>query len=134
MLAIQCWIPHLPLKLDTLNHYYRLVAPDNILCSWIIFLKICLYMYYPFMPSGFFYFNSLDSFISYIRSVWLVFITVMFFFLEISELNANSVDPDQTPSSAASDLGLHCLPVSLLWDARLIWVKSKISSCWIVSL
>ena len=27
----------------------------------------------------------------------------------ISELNANSVYPDQTPHSAASDLGLHCL-------------------------
>ena len=29
------------------------------------------------------------------------------------------MDPDQTPRSAASDLGLHCLPMSLLWDARL---------------
>ena len=37
--------------------------------------------------------------------------------------NTNSVDPDQTPHSAASDLGLHCLPVSLLWDARHKWVK-----------
>ena len=27
-------------------------------------------------------------------------------FVEISELNANSVDPDQTPRSAASDLDL----------------------------
>ena len=44
-------------------------------------------------------------------------------FVEISELNANSVDPDQTLHSAASDLGLHCLPASLLWDARLIWVN-----------
>ena len=26
---------------------------------------------------------------------------------------ANSGDPDQTPSSAASDLGLHCLPITL---------------------
>ena len=26
--------------------------------------------------------------------------------------------PDQMALSAASDLGLHCLPVSLLWDAR----------------
>ena len=26
------------------------------------------------------------------------------------ELFANSGDPDQTPHSAASDLGLHCLP------------------------
>ena len=37
----------------------------------------------------------------------------------MSELNANSVDSDQTPRSAASDLSLHCLPLSLLWDARL---------------
>ena len=34
-------------------------------------------------------------------------------------LNANSIDPDQTPRSAASDLGLHCLHMSHLWDARL---------------
>ena len=26
-------------------------------------------------------------------------------------LFANSRDPDQTPRSAASDLGLHCLPI-----------------------
>ena len=30
------------------------------------------------------------------------------------ELFANSRDPDQTPRSAASDLGLHCLPVTRL--------------------
>ena len=35
-------------------------------------------------------------------------------FIEITVINANSVDPDQTPRSAASDLGLHCLPVFLL--------------------
>ena len=29
---------------------------------------------------------------------------------EIPVLNADSVGPDQTPRSAASDLGLHCLP------------------------
>ena len=33
--------------------------------------------------------------------------------------NAKSVDPDQMAHSAASDLGLHCLPMSLLWKARL---------------
>ena len=32
----------------------------------------------------------------------------------MSLVNANSVDPDQTPRSAASDLGLHCLPMSHL--------------------
>ena len=26
---------------------------------------------------------------------------------------ANTVDPDQTPHNVASDLGLHCLPVTL---------------------
>ena len=41
-------------------------------------------------------------------------------------LLANSEDPDQTPRSVASDLGLHCLPLSQKWDARLIWVKLRI--------
>ena len=36
----------------------------------------------------------------------------------------NSVDPDQTPRTAASDLGLQCLLMSLLWDAKLKWVNS----------
>ena len=39
------------------------------------------------------------------------------------ELFANSGDPDQTPHSAASDLGLHCLPVTLLGVSRLQSVK-----------
>ena len=70
----------------------------------------------PFVPSGLSYINSLDKFIS---------IIVMYY--KIVELNANSVDPDQTPRSSASDLGLHCLPISLLWDARLIWVNFVVS-------
>ena len=78
----------------------------------------------PFMPNGLFYLNSEDMSISYIRGVWLVFLLLLSCFVEISELNANSVEPDQTPRSAASDLDLQCLPVSLLWDARLKWVKS----------
>ena len=41
-----------------------------------------------------------------------------FFKIEIPVFNAYSVNPDQTPHSAASDLGLLCLPMSLLWDAR----------------
>ena len=32
-------------------------------------------------------------------------------------------DPERTPRSVASDLGLHCLPMSHRKDARLIWVK-----------
>ena len=42
----------------------------------------------------------------------------------MSVLNANSVDPDQTPQNEASDLDLHCLPMSLLWDTRHKWVNT----------
>ena len=31
---------------------------------------------------------------------------------------ANTVDPDQTPHYVASDLGLHCLPITLLLVSR----------------
>ena len=39
------------------------------------------------------------------------------------ELFANSGDPDQTPHSAASDLGLYCLPITLLGVSRLQLIK-----------
>ena len=39
----------------------------------------------------------------------------------MAKLFANSGDPDQTPRSAASDLGLHCLTVTLLRVSRLQW-------------
>ena len=64
-----------------------------------------------FTPNGLFYRNSLDRSISNRRGVWLVFTNEYLF-------NANSVHPDQMPRSAASDLGLQCLPMSLLLDAR----------------
>ena len=41
----------------------------------------------------------------------------------MAKLFANSGDPDQTPRSAASDLGLHCLPITLLGVSRLQWVN-----------
>ena len=55
------------------------------------------------------------------QGVWLVFIISIF--IEISVLNANNVDPDQTPCYTVSDLGLYCLPMSLLWDNRQKLVK-----------
>ena len=72
------------------------------------------------MPSGLSYLNSLDKLISSLKGVWLVLIITMFFGMSI--VNANNVDPDQTLRSAASDLGLHCLPLSHLRDARHKWV------------
>ena len=54
---------------------------------------------------------------------------VLPFIIEIPVFNANTVDPDQMPHSVASDLGLHSLPVSFLWDARHKWVNEpKIST------
>ena len=47
----------------------------------------------------------------------------IYIFLEkMAEVFANSEDSDQTPPSAASDLGLHCLPDTLLGVSRLQWV------------
>ena len=46
-------------------------------------------------------------------------------FLQMAKQFANSGDPDQMPRSAASDLGLHCLPVTLLQVSRLQWVKCE---------
>ena len=54
------------------------------------------------MPNGLFYPYSSDRSISNIRDVWLVF-NYHAYFIEISVFNANSVDSDQTPRSAASD-------------------------------
>ena len=50
------------------------------------------------MPNVILYLNFLDRFISYIRvsSKFLL----LSCFVEVSEFNANSVDPDQTPRSA----------------------------------
>ena len=41
-------------------------------------------------------------------------------------MQANSGDPDQTPHSVASDLGLHCLPMSYKKHARHIWLKMQL--------
>ena len=43
----------------------------------------------------------------------------------MAKLFANIGDPDQTQHSAASDLGLHCLPVTLLLVFRLQWDKGE---------
>ena len=73
------------------------------------------------MPSGLFCRNSLDWSISNKLDVWLVLLLPCF--IEIPVLNANGVVPDQTPRFAASDLGLHCLQMSLIWDAGHKWVN-----------
>ena len=41
----------------------------------------------------------------------------------MAQIFANSGDPNQMPHSAASDLGLHCLVITLLEVSQLQWVK-----------
>ena len=48
---------------------------------------------------------------------------VVFLFIQIFKEHGD--DPCQTPHSAASDLGLHCLPMSHKKDAWLLCVKSR---------
>ena len=73
------------------------------------------------MLNGFFYLHSLKRSISVRRNVWLVLLLSCFIANPL--FNANSVDSGHTSHSAASDLGLHCLQMSLLWDAWHRWVK-----------
>ena len=42
---------------------------------------------------------------------------------KMAEAFANSEDPDQTPRSAVSDLGLQCLPITRLEVSGLQWVN-----------
>ena len=46
-------------------------------------------------------------------------------FIAVHVIDANSKVPDQAPLSVASDLGLHCLPLTLLDVSRLKLVKKE---------
>ena len=45
--------------------------------------------------------------------------------IKMAKLFGNSGNPDQMPHSVASDLGLHCLQITLFGVSRLQWVKGK---------
>ena len=67
------------------------------------------------------------------KCCWVVFF--IFIEIQIEHLKANSRGPDQTPRSAASDsaasnLGLHCLPMSHKKDTRRIWVTICNQNTW----
>ena len=65
----------------------------------------------------------MDSHITYRKILISILGYVRLCDRKMVELFANSEDPDQMPHSAASDLGLLCLPISLLGVSRLQWVK-----------
>ena len=68
------------------------------------------------MLSNLFYHKSLDWSISNSRVSGQFLLLLCF--IEIPVINANRVNLDQMPHSAASDLGLHCLPITLLGVSR----------------
>ena len=45
----------------------------------------------------------------------------------MAKLFANSGDPDQMPHTVASDLGLHCLPITLLRAPDYNRLKEKVT-------
>ena len=53
---------------------------------------------------------------------------VLYSLRKIAKLVANSGDPDQMPQNEASDLGLHCLPNTLLGVSRLKQVNKSIQT------
>ena len=75
------------------------------------------------MPSGLFPLKSLVRSISNRRGVCQFLLLPQF--LKIPVCNANIADPDQTPRSVASDLGLQCLLMSLLLDGWRKWMLLK---------
>ena len=65
--------------------------------------------------------------ISYLLTILVLKFDIVYYILMCLKecwMYANSVDPDQTPRSAASDLGLHCLQRPI----REITVNARIDS------
>ena len=75
-------------------------------------------MFSPFMPSGLIYINP---FFVNIGSVCLDSIVIMFY--SNSCPKCKQFRPDRTPRSAASDLDLHYLSMTILLETRHKWVK-----------
>ena len=65
------------------------------------------------MSSGLFYHKSLDQSIFGSRGLASFYYCMVLCFIEITVVNANSVDPDQMLNSVVSDLDLHCLAITL---------------------
>ena len=55
----------------------------------------------------------LDNSIVILERCQAYFVTFILFCWKILLHVANTVDPEQTPHFVASDLGLHCLPMTL---------------------
>ena len=70
----------------------------------------------PLYPGAQCHCYMFDEFICHFRDVESILLLLFYFWWKI--MLANSVGPDQTPHDVASDLGLHCLPMTLLRVSR----------------
>ena len=81
----------------------------------------------PYLTNGFSHHYQLGESTFIFRGVrsdfyfYLFFFFFFFFFFSMKFLCANRIAPDGTPRSAASHLGLYCLPMSHKRDSRLIY-------------
>ena len=73
------------------------------------------------MPSGFSFMNFLNRSISSRMGVCTILLLQCF--IEMHVHGAKSVDPDQTPHYAATDLGLYCLSMPIFVNARPTWIN-----------
>ena len=80
----------------------------------------CICMFNPFKLNGIFHSYQLDKSI-----YWEVFFSI-FIRISIDYSKSRRGYPDPTPCSAASDLGLHCLPMSIKQEAWRKWVIKRL--------
>ena len=73
-------------------------------------------MFNPLYIGGLFHCYMLDESTCHFRDADSILMFLFYFLWKI--LLANSVDPDQMPHYVASDLGLHCFPLTVLWVSQ----------------
>ena len=71
----------------------------------------------------------LDGSICHFGGVWSILSLIFYFNGKI--LLSNTVGPDQMPHNVASDLGLHFLPMTLLWVSGKSWLRFSWCSLYI---
>ena len=89
--------------------FFFFFTKGNISCLSVCFTGSVLN---PLYTNGHIHCYMLDESICYFRGVVSILSPLFYFRWKI--LLANNVDPDQMPHYVASDLGLHCLPMTLL--------------------
>ena len=89
----------------------------NMLEQFDIICRYCVYCFNPYLTKRFSHHYQLDEFTFILVVLGVIFIFLSDFSMKF--LCANRIASDGTPRSAASHLGLFCLPVSHKRDARL---------------